>query len=320
MNTIALGRTGHYVSELCLGTMFFGTKIDQGAAFKVLDAYFEAGGRFLDTANCYSFWAGGIGDESELVLGRWLESRGVRDQIFLATKVGSRPAVPGAPWPEQKEGLSAESILNGIEHSLRRLKTDAVDLLFTHVEDRTIPLEEVLGTLEELVRAGKVRTLGCSNLATWRIAQARTVSRQQGWTEYACAQMRYTYLRPKRGADWGVQVVVSEELIDLCLSDGAFPILAYSPLLQGAYTRSDRALPEAYQTKDSELRLGVLNAVAAEAGCTANQVILAWMRQHTVSMIPIIAASRVEQLSENLGSLSITLTAEQIDRLNAAGE
>ncbi len=318
MQTMALGRTG--ASVICLGTMYFGTTIAEDTAFALLDAYYDAGGRFLDTANCYSFWAGGIGDESELVLGRWFEARGVRDQVFLATKVGARPATPGAPWPAQKEGLSAAAIRDGLDASLRRLKTDRVDLYYTHVEDRTVPLEEVVSTLDQLVRAGKVGALGCSNLATWRIAAARAVARRHAWSEYACAQMRYSYLRPRRGADLGAQIAVTEELIDYCQADGAFPILAYSALLQGAYTRRDRALPVEYQTRDSELRLNTLNAVAAEVGRSANQVVLAWMRQHAVPVIPIIAASRVEQLAENLGALTLTLSADQVDRLNAAGE
>ncbi len=321
METLALGRTGLQVSELCLGTMFFGTTVDEATTFSLLDAFVEAGGNFIDTANCYSFWVnGGVGDESERVLGRWFRARGLRDTLIVATKVGARPRSPGAPWPEQKEGLTAPVIRTAVEDSLRRLQTEVIDLYYEHVEDRSVPLDEILEAFDRLIRDGKVRALGCSNLATWRIEQARTLSRRSGWAEFACAQMRYSYLRPRAGADLRPQVTVSEELLDYSAADGAFPILAYSPLLGGAFSQGDRPLPPEYRTRESENRLAALQEVAKETGSTPNQVVLAWMRQHPTPVIPLLGVSRVSQLIENLGSTETRLSPDQWRRLTVAGE
>jgi aryl-alcohol dehydrogenase-like predicted oxidoreductase len=316
MKQVPLGKTGTHVSVLCLGCLPFGTITEEETAYQLADHYFEIGGRFFDTANNYSFWVdGATGDESETVLGRWMKGRKNRDQIFLATKVGARPAFPGGGF-ENREGLSAQAIEKAIEGSLARLGTDYIDLYYAHIDDRQTSLEETLATFDRLVKAGKVRSIGCSNIATWRIEQARNISHTNGWTQYCCVQQRYTYLRPKPGADFGIQAYMNDDLLDYGKVHNDFSLLAYSPLLSGSYTRKDVPRPDQYVGPDAEARMSALTTVAKEVGATLNQVVLAWMIQGTPAIMPLIAASTGKQLDENLGALSVHLTQEHIAFLN----
>jgi aryl-alcohol dehydrogenase-like predicted oxidoreductase len=307
MNELPLGDSGATVSALCLGTMFFGTTVDEKTAYAVLDRYYDAGGRFFDTANNYAVWIDeGEGGESEALLGRWMRERGNRDDIFLATKVGG--------WHD--EGLGAAAIARGIEGSLERLGTDRVDLYYAHVEDRSVPQEETVGAFGELVTAGKALHVGCSNAPAWRIERARGIARAGGGAPYRCVQQRHSYLLPRPGTDLGRQLASSPELLDYCADQGV-GLLAYSVLLGGAYTRGDRPLPEGYAGADADARLAVLREVAEETGATPNQVVLAWLLRGTPPVIPLIGASSEEQLAENLGALEVELSAEQLERLNA---
>lgn len=318
MRHIPLGKTGIKVSALCLGCMNFGTRTDEKTSIRLLDQYVDAGGSFLDTANNYAFWnEGGNGGESETLLGRWMKERKNRDQIILATKVGANPTVPGGGLAH-KEGLSAEAVEKAIDESLARLGTDYIDLYYAHIDDRETPLEETLQAFDRLVKAGKVRAIGCSNYRTWRIEAARNISRANGWASYCCVQQRYTYLRPKPGADFSVQIRVNDELLDYYKTHDDFALLAYSPLLGGAYTRRGVPLPEPYAGPDSDARMDVLAEVCEETKATPNQVVLAWLNASTP--IPVIAASTPEQLRENLDSLRVRLSDEQIRKLNTAGD
>jgi len=316
MKQVLLGKTGMHVSALCLGCLPFGTTIEEEIAYQLADHYFEAGGRFFDTANNYSFWVdGATGDESETVLGRWMKDRKNRDQIILATKVGARPTFPGGGF-ENREGLSAQTIEKAVEGSLARLGTDHIDLYYAHIDDRQTSFEETLVAFDRIVKSGKVRYIGCSNIMTWRIEQARSISHTNGWAQYCCVQQRYTYLRPKPGANFGIQVHVNDELLDYAKVHDDFSLLAYSPLLFGSYTRKDVHRPEQYAGPDVEIRMSALTTVAKEVGATLNQVVLAWMMQGTPAIIPLIAASTGEQLDENLEALNIHLTQEHIAFLN----
>jgi aryl-alcohol dehydrogenase-like predicted oxidoreductase len=304
MNQIALGDSGAQVSALCLGTMFFGTTVDEATSFRLLDRYYDAGGRFIDTADIYAFWVeGGEGGESESLLGRWMEQRGNRDELFLATKVGAAPG----------DNLTAATIRKGAEASLRRLKTDRIDLFYAHTDDRSTPLEETVGGFGELVADGTVSHLGCSNTMAWRIERARAIA---GAARYCCVQQRHSYLRPRPGAEFEGQLPSSDELLDYCATERV-GLLAYAALLTGAYTRDDRPVPENYATDDADARLRTLREVAGETGATPNQVVLAWLMQGTPRVIPLIGASSEEQLAENLGALDVALSGEQLERLSA---
>lgn len=316
MDYTILGNTQMKVSTLCLGTMYFGTRTAEATAYQLLDQYIDAGGTFLDTANCYAFWAdNGIGNESEEVIGRWMLARNNRDNIILATKVGCRPAFVGAEFPRLAQSLTADVIIHDVEQSLQRLRTDYIDLYYAHRDDQATPLEETLEAFARLIQAGTIRQIGCSNIAMWRIERAKQIARSHDWPEYCCTQLRHTLLRLNRGADTDIQVVVDNEHLDYCATQPDLTLLAYSALLSGAYTRTDRPIPSEYQSHDTEARLSVLRTVAQETGATPNQVVLAWMMQGEPAIIPIIAASTSEQLQENLDAQQVTLSPEQLHAL-----
>ncbi|MBN1937242.1 MAG: aldo/keto reductase [Anaerolineae bacterium] len=311
MKTVPLGNTEIQVSAFCLGILYYGNRVGQEMSFRLMDQYVAAGGFFFDTANIYSFWLPGFqGGESETVLGEWLQARQNRSRLFIATKLGFA-------YQDVERGLRADQIERECEKSLKRLQTDVIDLYYAHVDDRITPLEETMEAFDRLVQAGKVRYIGASNFPAWRLERARWVSRINGWAEYCCIQQRYTYLRPKPGASFGAQVSANDDLLDYCQSEG-LTLLAYSPLLNGAYTRADRAFQEQYLGPDTDARLAALRAIAKETGATANQIVYAWMVQSDPPVIPLMTASTDEQMKENLGALNIMLNPEQMDRLNQA--
>lgn len=313
MEKVQFGTTGAEVSALCLGTDYYGSRTNPETAFRLLDRFYEAGGTFIDTANIYAFWFPGCeGGESETTIGRWLKERRNRQEMFIGTKVGGGPSADGPA------GLSAAQIKASCEKSLQRLGVETIDLYFTHIEDRDTPHEETLKAFDQLVQAGKVRFTGVSNHPAWRIAEARTTSKANGWAAYCTVEQRYTYLRPTPGADFGLQSAANDELLDYC-REHELALLAYSILLKGAYTRADRVLPEQYVGPDSDARLARLKHVAQELGATPNQVIIAWLRQNDPPIIPIIGGSSVEQITENIDALHYRLSVEQLAYLNHSG-
>ncbi len=312
MRKIELGRSGVEVSELCFGTDLIGSRTDRGTSFHLLDLFRENGGTFVDTGNFYAAWLPGCrGGESETTIGLWMKERGCREEMAIATKLGFD--YPGSPG-----GLSAGEIERECEKSLGRLQTDRLDLYYAHRDDPQTPLEETMPAFDRLIRSGKVRAIGASNLPVWRIAEANMVAAMNGWAQYCAVEQRHTYLRPRHGADFGPQIPINEDLKQYCRSRGLTPI-AYSILLQGAYTRADRPVPAQYAGPEAGDRLAVLRAVAGETGATPNQVIIAWMLQSDPRVIPIVAGSRPEQVLENVGALRLELTGDQMRRLNAAG-
>jgi aryl-alcohol dehydrogenase-like predicted oxidoreductase len=318
MKQITLGTTGEKVSALCLGCMYLGTKVNEAMSFRILDAYAEADGCFLDTANCYAFWIpGATGNESETLLGRWMRVRNNRNRIFLATKVGARPSGGSVGGPP--EGLAARVIEQAVHESLRRLGTDTIDLLYTHIPDRSTPLEETMEALDRLVRDGKVRFIGCSNEPAWRLERARGLSRSHGWASFCAVQNRYTYLRPKPGAVLP-QVCISEELLDYAAATAGVTLLAYSPLLGGAYARDEHALPQEYATSDSRARWKALSRAARARGVSRGSLVLAWLMSGVPPIIPLVAASTVEHLRENLDAGKIMLDAGCIRDLTETAE
>lgn len=325
MKTIPFADTETQVSALSLGCLPFGTKLDANLSFQLLDAYADQGGTFLDTANNYSFWEPGFqGGESEAILGRWFADRKNRGRMFLATKLGAYPTVSreafyaysGNPWGDLTEGLSAQAIVKAVEGSLRRLGTDVIDLLYAHVDDRRVDQEETLGALDTLVRSGKVRYLGCSNFKVWRLAQAQQIARSRGWAPFRAVQMFHTYFQTERGTPTGMGDPMGDELFDYVRSGEPLTLLGYTPLLWGSYTR-----PHKYQEIDrlrsfsrpqNTVRGDRLRRVAAETGHTVNQVLLAWMLASDPPVVPLVAASRLDHLLENLASAELVLSPEQL--------
>ena len=313
MKSIGLGHSNEMVSAICLGILQMGTRIDRDSSYAILDAYYEAGGRFIDTANNYSRWhSNGIGTESESMLGSWMRDRGNRDELFIATKVGFNRTDIGP-------SLSAETIAAESEGSLERLGTDHIDLYYAHADIRSDPLLPALAAFNDLVVTGKVRFLGCSNYLAWRIERARNLSRNNGWSEYCCVQQRYTYLRPRPGASFAPQISGNDDLIDYCRDNRGFRMLAYSPLLNGAYTTQSKSLPEVYLGSDSGARLECLDAVAKERNANRNQILYAWLMGGDPAIIPLTAPTSVAQLETNLQSIDIELNADEMSRLDEAG-
>jgi aryl-alcohol dehydrogenase-like predicted oxidoreductase len=314
--TIADGRISTTVSEICLGTMYFGYRTDESTSFAILDRFAEAGGTFLDTANNYGQWHGDAG-ESERVIGRWLRSRGMAGRMVIATKVGARTTVPGDPDQRHWQGLGAAAVREDAQTSLRNLGVERLDVYYAHIDDRSAPLEETVDALASLAESGKAGLLGCSNTATWRIERARAIARGAGRPGYSCVQQQYTYLRAL--PDPGQLNLVTEELLDYAVTSD-LTLLAYSPLLAGCYARPDKPLPGPYAHAGNRERLSVLGEVAGELGATPGQVVLAWLLARSrPGIIPIPGASSVAQLDEILGATRLSLDDETIRRLDQAG-
>jgi aryl-alcohol dehydrogenase-like predicted oxidoreductase len=307
--------------NLALGAMFFGTRQDERTSFELLDRFVDGGGTMIDTANNYPFWEHptGRGGATETVLGAWFAARpGLRDRVYLSTKVGAEPLFPGG-YPDNIEGLSATAIKEAIQGSLQRLRTDRVDLYWAHIEDRSVPIEETVGAFGELVASGLVGRLGASNHATWRVEQARAAARALGVAGYTALQLRHSYVVPRPGVLVHAHRFgsVGDETLDYATSEH-LDIWAYTTLIEGAYVRADRPLPEGYDHPGTTRRLAVLNEVAAELEVTRNQVVLAWLIGGTPSITPIVRVSTAAQLDEALAGARLMLTPEQRTRMDAA--
>ncbi|WP_233221486.1 aldo/keto reductase [Streptomyces carminius] len=307
-----------------LGTIDFGTRLDATASMELLDRFVERGGQWLDTANCYSFWLdpSGTGGQSETVIGDWLAARpGIRDRVLISTKVRQQPTVPG-DWPDSAEGLSAPAIRRGLHESLRRLRTEWIDLYWAHAEDRSVPLEETVGAFGEVVADGLARRLGASNHPAWRVERGRAVARELGVTGWTAVQQRYSYLQPRPGVvlPEDGHMHATEESLDYVRSEPGMDLWVYSALLWGSYTRAgtDKPLPEHYEHPGTRRRLAVLREIVAETGATANQVVLAWLAGGDPAIVPIVGVSRTGQLDEAFEAMELRLSEEQRGRLSAA--
>jgi aryl-alcohol dehydrogenase-like predicted oxidoreductase len=309
------GRVSLQVSQLCLGTMYFGYRTDEATSFAILDRFLEAGGTFLDTANNYGQWHGEAG-ESERVIGRWRRSRGITDEVVIATKVGARTLRPGDPSPGHWQGLGAKTIQEDAQTSLRQLGTERLDLYYAHIDDRATPQEETVDALATLAEQGTVGLLGATNPPTGRMERAGSIARASGRPAYSCVQQEHSYLLP--WPDPGQVNLVTEELVDYAAAE-ALTLLAYSPLLKGVYARPGEAPMPGYDHPTNHARLAVLGELAAELGATPSQVVLAWLLQGRPPVIPVVGASTVAQLEELLGAIELRLDDDVRQRLDAAG-
>ncbi|MFF9002231.1 aldo/keto reductase [Streptomyces achromogenes] len=305
--------------QIVLGTMDFGTRVDPDRAFAVLDSFVAGGGVWLDTANCYSFWAdpSGVGGASERVIGAWLKARpGARDRVRIATKVRQNPLVPHS-WPQSAEGLSARAVRTGLEESLERLGVEHVDLLWAHAEDRTVPLQETVGAFGELVAKGVALRVGAANHAAWRVERARSLAREQGVAPWTALQLRHSLVQPRPltpVAESGHRMLTAEDL-DLARSE-SLTVWSYSSLLWGSYVRADKPLPDTYDHPGTTRVLAVLDDVAAELSVTRNQVVLAWLMRQGID--PIVGAGRAEQIEEALAARRVRLADEHLARFTGA--
>ncbi len=311
-----LGRTGLYVSALCLGTMQFGWTADETESRTVLDAFVGAGGTFIDSADIYSSWApGNPGGVAEQIIGRWMQERRNRHDLIIATKGRGRM------WDGPNgEGLSRAHLIRAVDDSLHRLQTDYIDLYQTHWYDAATPIEETLGTLSDLVRAGKIRYIGCSNIPAWRLMQAL-------WASDRLHLARYDSLQPHYNLAYRQEF--EAELRDLCAEYG-LGVLPYSPLAGGFLTgkyRRDTPAPESRRLTSVQNRyfnergwriIDALDEVAKVHAAPIAQIALAWLLSRPTVTAPIIGANTPDQLAVSLGSLDITLSEEQITQLDTA--
>lgn len=304
MKKIAL-KNGLSVSPVALGAMNFGTTTDQSAAFAILDAYLDHGGNFIDTSNNYAHWAG-TGDESETVLGEYFASRGCRSKIVLATKVGFDRHGKG-------QGLRREQIEYWIDESLRKLKTDYIDLYYAHTDDPDTPLEETMEAFHRLVQKGKVRCIGGSNYDTWRFSEANHCAK----TPFTVMQQRFTYLhaRSEIAPAYTFNEITNRERLRY-LKAKEIPLVAYSCLAKGGY-EIDKRLPADLQAAS---RLAFLREMAQSKGVTPSALAIAWMVQlHRMPgyprIIPLFASSRTDHFLENLRGTEIVLTDEEMEKL-----
>jgi aryl-alcohol dehydrogenase-like predicted oxidoreductase len=308
--------------DIVLGAMYLGTRVNEATSRALLDRFVDQGGAWIDTANCYSFWAdpSGVGGQSESVIGRWLMDRpGRRDRVEISTKVRQQPTVPGR-WPESAEGLSAPVIRDAVQKSLARLNTDHIDMYWAHAEDRTVPLAETVAAFGELIKARLVVRLGASNHRAWAMERARQLARERSLAGYTALQLRYSYMQPRPGAplpDAGHQLATAESL-DYVRHEKDVALWAYTSLMNGSYTRSERPFPEVYEHPGNARRLAVLGAVAGELGVTRNQVVLAWLLGGHPAISPIVGVSTSEQIDEALAARSLGLSDEQRRRLDEA--
>ncbi len=316
MDTRRLGRTGLKVTPLCLGTMQFGWTSDEATAQAIMDAYVEAGGNFLDTADVYSRWAeGNPGGVAEQMIGRWMRARGNRDSLVIATKV--RGQMGDGP---NDQGLSRRHIMSAVEASLRRLQTEYIDLYQSHADDRETPLEETLRAFDDLVRQGKVRYVGASNISAWRLTRALWESDRHDFARYDSLQPHYNLAH---------RAEYERELEPLCL-DQEIGVIPYSPLeggfLSGKY-RAGQPLPNSARAQRIERQfmnergmavLEALDTVARDHGATIPQAALAWLLARPGITAPIIGANSVAQLRELLPAAELRLTPDAIAALDAA--
>ncbi|MFC5261958.1 aldo/keto reductase [Kribbella qitaiheensis] len=299
--------------KIALGAMEFGSRIDEQTSFALLDAYVDAGGVWIDTANCYSFWQvpSGRGGQSEELLGRWFAARpGVRDRVKLATKVGCEPLWPGS-FPEHTEGLSEKVIDAALETSLRRLGIDHIDLYWAHRDDLTTPLEETVAAFGKHAKAGTIGRIGLSNYALWRVERMRGLALEQGVEGPTALQLRYSYLQPRpfvrnnahdHRFGW-----ITDEVLDYADRNPEQELFAYSPLMSGGYEREDRPIQEAFDHPGTTRRLEILSKVAAELGVSRSEVVIAWLTGGSPTVTPIVGMSTPAYLRTALAGAGLTL-------------
>ena len=310
MNTRNLGRTGLKVSTICLGTMQFGWSADEATSYNIMDKAIELGCNFIDTADIYSRWVdGNEGGVSEEIIGRWFRQSSLRRQdIVLATKV--RGEMGSAP---NDQGLSRAHIMTAVEDSLRRLQTDYIDLYQVHWPDQETPLEETLSALNDLVRSGKVRYIGCSNYPAWLLMKSLWVSDANHLARFDTLQPHYSLVH---------RAEFERETKAVCLDQG-IGVIPYSPLAAGFLTgkyRRDTAVPDSvradgikgkYMNEQGFTAVDKLEEIGRSHNATIAQTAIAWILANPPVSSAIIGANTLEQLTDTMKGAEISLSSEE---------
>ena len=313
MKRVALGRSGLQVSNLCFGGNVFGWTVDEAASHRLLDGFVDAGFNFIDTADVYSKWhEGNKGGESETIIGTWLKARGNRDKVIIATKVGS-------DMGGTEKGLGKAYILRAVERSLKRLQTDYIDLYQSHWDDLSVPVEETLSAYAELLKAGKIRSIGASNFTAERLNAALAAHKRDGLPRYESFQPEYN-LCERAGFE--------AELAGICAAN-EIGVITYFSLAGGFLTgkyRSKADLSKSARGSDVEKYLGergqrilaALDDVAARHQSTPARVAIAWLLAQPVVTAPIASATSPAQLAELVAAAQLSLDAASVAQLNQA--
>lgn len=301
-----LGRSGLKVSELCLGTMGFGTAtpwgVDKAASFSIMEAFGNAGGNFLDTANRYQ------DGMSEEIVGAFINQRD-RDYWVVATKYSlyDNQTNPNA------SGNNRKNMMRSVEQSLKRLNTDFIDVLYLHIWDALTPMDEVLRGLDDLVRQGKVNYIAISDTPAWMVSKGQTMAELMGWSQFVALQVEYSLL----------QRTPERDLIPMAKHFG-LTVTPWAPLaggaLTGKYLRNDPGRIKEGSKRLNEQAVTITKevmAIAEETGTTPGQVALAWTMQQGFSSIPIVGATKLSQMQDNLGVIGLQLSKEHLQRLDA---
>ncbi len=312
MQKRALGHSGLEIAPLVFGGNVFGWTVDETTSFSLLDAFVAAGFNCIDTADVYSnFVPGNKGGESETIIGRWLRARGKRDDVVIATKVGSRMAA-------DREGLSKHYILQAVEDSLARLQTDYIDLYQAHRDDAQTPLEETLGAFDSLLKSGKVRAIGASNYTGARLTEALGL-RANGLPSYQTLQPLYN-LYDRHGYETDLEPV--------CTANG-IGVIPYFSLASGFLTGKYRSKEDLAKSKRGSMVaskldargmkiLAALDEVSAELQSTPTRVALAWLLARPSITAPIASATSPRQIEELFAATRLDLSASAVERLNRA--
>lgn len=308
-----LGRSDLLVSPICFGGNVFGWTADEAMSMKLLDGFVAAGANFIDTADVYSTWVPGhVGGESETVIGKWLKSRGKRDQVIIATKVGS-------PMGGDKQGLKPAYIRQAVEDSLRRLQTDYIDLYQSHRDDAETPQEETLNAYAALIKQGKVRAIGASNFTAARLGEALAISKKNGLPRYESLQPEYN-LYARAGYE--------AELEPLCRKE-EIGVIGYFSLASGFLTGKYRSEKDFAQSPRGEDMgeylnergfriLAALDAAAKQWNATPAQIAIAWLIARPGVTAPIASATKDSQLADLIAGTKLQLDGATIVRLTEA--
>lgn len=308
MKYTLLGKSGLKVSELCLGTMGFGTEFGWGAdkdtSFQIMEAYANAGGNFLDTANRYT------DGTSERFIGEYIHTN--RDHFVVATKYSLHDNLTNV----NASGNNRKNMMRSVEQSLKRLQTDFIDLLYLHIWDNLTPIEEVMRGLDDLIRQGKVNYIGISDTPAWVISKGQTLAELMGWSQFVSLQVEYSLL----------QRTPERDLIPMA-NHFNMTVTPWAPLaggaLTGKYLRGDKGRLPANSKRLNETSTRIAQevvAIADELNVHASHVALRWTMQQGFKCIPIVGATKVQQVTENLQSLNLTLSEEHLNRLHEASK
>jgi len=314
MQTVQLGNTNIQVSRLCLGGNVFGWTIDEKNSFEILDAFTEAGFNFIDTADVYSRWASGVGGESETIIGKWMKTRGNRNNIVLATKVGM-------DMGQGKVDVSKKYIMKAIEASLKRLQTDYIDLYQTHKDDEATPVEEALQAYNELMKQGKVRCIGASNFSPHRLKASLKASEEKGLPRYQTLQPLYNLYDREP---------YEKELEKICV-DNNISVITYYSLAAGFLTGKYRSQEDLKKSVRGAKAAGYLNErgfkilkaleeVSQRHKVSYSSVSIAWLLSKPSVTAPIASATNLYQLKDLVVGVNLKLSEDDLNALNMASE